>query len=373
MRRSEEQQWIKRDLVNMRQRSASSQDDDAMQYQSDPFARRPSSGSIRPRTQRVAPRLSLPQRPAIIDSTLAEEFPDEPPRPERKPKLAKKPSTQSLVIHSAATSPLDLREPASPADLQIIPRTSPAVPSVKIKQSWFHTSSPRFTFIKLSLIALIVCGVLTATFATAGGGNANLLFHALSSVLPFSAPAAQQPAGQTTIAQRVHAIIQADLNAGYDSKAQHDLWWDSACSAAAMTEVLHAWGVTNVTIGQLIDVMSAHNPPYITSWGGLMSQNAWEYMMNTFNMRATVQMNHGMSYDDIVNMTQNQGIPVVLGVRDSGEMYYPALSVGHFLVVVGGDEAGLRIVDSSLYRITYLPKDELNYLWTGETILIKPA
>ncbi|HLW03414.1 MAG TPA: hypothetical protein VKT82_32515 [Ktedonobacterales bacterium] len=355
----------------MRQRSASSQDD-AMEYQSDPFARRPSAGSTRPRTPKVAPRLSLPQRPESIDSTLAEEFPDEMPQPERQPKRARKPSTQSLVVHSAATSPLDLREPASPADLQIIPRTSPAVPSVKIKQSWFHSSSPRFTFIKLSLIALIVCGVLTATFATAGG-NANLLFHALSNVLPFSAPAAQQQSGPTTVAQRVQPIIQADLNAGYDSKAQHDLWWDSACSAAAMTEVLHAWGITNVTIGQLIDVMSAHNPPYITSWGGLMSQDAWEYMMSTFNMRATVQMNHGMSYDDILNMTEVQGIPVVLGVRDSGEIYYPALSVGHFLVAVGGDEAGIRIVDSSLYRITYLPKNELNYLWTGETIVIKPA
>lgn len=250
----------------MRQRSASYQDD-PMNHSSDAFARRPPSGYPRPRAQKVAPRLSLPQRPAIVDSTLAEDFAEdfqeEAPR-EHMPKHTKKPSTQALAVHASDTSPIALREPASPADLQLIPRTQPVVPAASIKQSWFHTSSPRFTFIKLSLIGIIVFAVLGATFATAGGGNVNLLFHALGSVIPFSAPA--QPASTTTVAQRVQPIIQADLNAGYDSKAQHDLWWDSACSAAAMTEVLHAWGVTNVTIGQLIDVMSAHNPPYITSW-----------------------------------------------------------------------------------------------------------
>lgn len=342
-----------------------------MQDWSDPVARRSPAGNPGSRAQHLAPRLSLPQRPAIVDSTLTETVQDELPPPARKPKRAKTAETQAVTIHTAATSPLDLREPVSAADLRIIPRTSPAIPSVSIKQSWFHKSSPRFTFIKLSLIAVIVLGVLGATFATAGDGNANLLFHALSSVIPFSAPA--QPAGQTTVAQRVKPIIQADLNAGYDSKAQHDLWWDSACSAAAMTEVLHAWGVQNVTIGQIIDVLSAHNPPYITSWGGLMSQNAWEYMMSSFHMRAVVQTNRAMTYNDIVNMTENQGIPVVLGIRDSGGLYYPAFDVGHFLVAVGGSAAGLQIVDSSLYRITYLPYNELNYLWTGETILITPA
>jgi hypothetical protein len=227
------------------------------------------------------------------------------------------------------------------------------------------------TIIKLSLIGIVMVSVLGATFATAGGGaGVNSIFRALESVIPYAAPA--QPVSPTTVAQRVKPIIQADNNAGYDSQAQHDLWWNSACSAAAMTEILHAYGVKDVTIGQIIDVLYAHNPPYITPYGGLMTPDAWNYMMTSFHMKAVVYTNHSLSYDEIVRMTENEGIPVVLNVRDSQQLYYPALSVGHFLVAVGGTAAGLTIVDSSLYRISFLPYDELNYLWTGISIVITP-
>ena len=353
----------------MRQRSASHHDDDALHYRPDSFASNSASGRLHPPSRNVAPRLSLPQRPAIIETTLGEDFVEEPlPQPAQNSRSAKKPSSKALAVHTAATSPLELSEPVSPADLQLIPRTLPAVPNAGIKQSWGHKSSPRATIIKLMLIGLVVFSVLVATFATAGGGSFNALFRSLANVMPFSAPA--QP-GITTVAQRVQPITQADINAGYDSRAQHDLWWDSACSAAAMTEILHAWDIKDVTIGQLIDFMYAHNPPYITPWGGLMSQNAWSYVMNSYRMQATVQTNHGMSYDDVVRMTEVQGLPVVLGIRDSGGRYYPAFGVGHFLVAVGGDSAGLRIVDSSLYHITYLSREQLNYLWDGLTVVIK--
>jgi hypothetical protein len=352
----------------MRHWSDSDPTDDSMSQR---FGSPPTSGRLRSPTRGVAPRLSLPQRQAIVESTLAEEWSEEEPLPERKPKRARRSSTQALMVHTAQTSPLDLAETASPADLQLIPRTSPAIPVARIKPGWFHTSSPRVTIIKLLLIGLVVFSVLGTTFATAGGGKvADALFTALQSVIPFSP--ASQPVGPNTVAQRVQPITQADINAGYDSRQQHDTWWDSACSAAAMTEILHAWGVKDVTIGELIDIMYAQKPPLITPWGGLMTQNAWAFVMSNFHMHATVNTNHAMSYNDVVNMTQNQGIPVVLGIRDSGGRYYPAFGVGHFLVAVGGDASGLRIVDSSLYRITFLTIDQLNYLWDGLTVVINP-
>ena len=352
----------------MRQRSASYQEDDLEHRQSGPFAKQPASTNPRSQARPMTPRLSLPQHPVMVDSTLA----DEAGPSTRLTRRAPKPSSQALVAHSAETRPIDLPEVASPTDLHLIPRTSPVVPNAKIKQSWFHKSSPRMTIIKLSLIGVVMVSVLGATFATAGGGSVtSSLFKALESVIPYSAPA--QPVGPTTVAQRVKAIIQADDNAGYDSQAQHDTWWNSACSAAAMTEVLHAWGIKDVTIGQIIDVLYAHNPPYITPYGGLMTPDAWNYMMTSFHMHAVVHQSQSLSYDDIVRMTVNQGIPVVIGVRDTQQLYYPALSVGHFLVVVGGTAAGLNIVDSSLYRITFLPYDELNYLWTGLSVVITPS
>jgi hypothetical protein len=358
--------------MSMRQRSASYQDEDSLSHQPDPIVRRSSpSGQFRTQTG-VSPRISLPQHRAIVDAALPEDI-DEKALVVRKPKRSPKPSsaTQALTVHTSATSPIVAPEPATPADLQLIPRTLPAVPNVKIKQSWFHKSSPRFTLIKILLIVGVTVSVLTATLATAGGGAVTTFFKALESVIPYSAPA--QPAAATTVAQRVKPIIQADENAGYDSQAQHDTWWNAACSAAAMTEILHAWGITDVTIGRLIDIMYAHNPPYITPYGGLMTPDAWNYMMSNYHMHATVYTNHTFTYEDMVKITEVQGIPVVLNVRDSAQAYYPAFNVGHFLVVVGGDSAGLKIVDSSLYRIQYLPRNEVDALWTGLNVVITKA
>ncbi len=331
----------------MRQRSASEQDDSLNEPfgndQSGPFTSNATASHSRLLARQNGLRLSLPQRALVIDEAPPEEWMEETPH---------------------------CSKPISPADFQLIPRTSPALPSVRIKQSWFHKSSPRVTIIKLALIGLVAFSVLGATFATAGGGSVtNLLFSALQSVVPYS-PATQPD--NTTVAERVRPILQADINAGYDSREQHDIWWNSSCSAAATAEILHAWGIKTVTIGQLIDIMSAHNPPYITPWGGLMSQEAWPYMMSNFHMKAVVHNNRSMSYADIVQMTEQKGIPVVIGVRDSSGMYYPAFSVGHFLVAVGGTSAGLNIVDSSLYRVSYLSYEQMDYLWTGLTVVITP-
>jgi|GEM_PF-1949862 len=355
----------------MRQRNAFNYDADSLHHASDdtPPAISRLSGQARPRARNVAPRFSLPQRPLIIESTLADAPSIDPPQQIRQPARSKKPSTKAIAVVPEPISPLEAQETSSLADLHLIPRMQPAVEAVSIKQSLFHRSSPRMTIIKLSLISLVVFSVLGATLATAGGGRvSNFLFSALESIIPYTP--SSQSAGQTPVVQRVQPITQADLNAGYDSRQQHDIWWNAACSAAVFTELAHAWGISYVTIGQVIDEMSAHSPPYITSYGGLMSQNGWGYISGLYHLHAAIHTNHSMSYDDVVRMTEGQGIPVVLNVRDNGGRYYPAFGVGHFLVVVGGDASGLRIVDSSLYRIKYLPVDEVTYLWTGVSIVI---
>jgi hypothetical protein len=41
--------------------------------------------------------------------------------------------------------------------------------------------------------------------------------------------------------------------------------------------------------------------------------------------------------------------------------------------MTGGDQQGLRIVDSSEYYINYLPVSVFNSMFTGRTIAIVPA
>lgn len=330
---------------------------------------------LRVQASRVAPRFSLPQRPLIVESTLADALEDAPASP---PKSKRHRRTKALAVQpeptaTALTKPLDLAESPSPEDIHIIPSPLPAPGAASRKRRWVrYGPSPRLNILKLSLIGSVLFVVLAATLATAGGGKVvNLLFSAFHNAVPY-APTAPTPAFVT---QRVRPITQANKDAGYDTPQQHDLYWNAACSAASLTEVLRAWGLSSITIGEVIDEMSAHSPPYITSWGGLMSQNGWGFIAQLHHFKATVQYNQSLSYDDIVRLTMQQGIPVIVGVADySGT--YPALAVGHFFVVVGGQSDGMEIVDSSLYRITYLPHDQFESLWSsgrGETVIITPA
>ncbi len=333
-------------------------------------AQQPSRSQPRPLS--MTSRLSLPQRPAIVDSTLADPPSEDTLRHTVEGQPIEARPVPEVPALSTVTAPLDLQEALSDSGLHLIPRAHPAIRHTRFWQSWHHSSSPRMTILKLSLIGIVLFSVLGATLATAGsGGVTQLLFSALGNSAPYNPLA---PSSATPITRLVQPILQADINAGYDSPQQHDLFWNAACSAAVMTEILRAWGVSNITIGRIIDEMTAHQPPYITPWGGLMSQNGWNYIAGLHGFRAKVQLNRSMSYNEIVRTTELQGIPVVLGLRDSAGRYYPAFGGGgHFLIAVGGNAAGLRIVDSSLYRITELTRDQFDYLWTGETVIITPA
>ena len=349
----------------MRQRS-----DSSLSYQQ-PGNKRSSqqSGRLNAQKRSLPPHISLPQRAVIVDSTL-KDVPTDTPRHSAESR-ALTVSTQSASPALPITAPVKAQEPITNADFYLIPRALPSIPGIK---GWRrHTSSPRMTIIKIAIVAAVLFGVLGATLATAGeGGVAQLLFSALDRAGPNSPQTSS--AGSTQITKLVQPIIQAEPDAGYDSQQQHDTFWNAACSAASLAEILRAWGVPNVTIGHVIDVMSEHNPPYITPWGGLMSQAGWDYTAQRYHFQAKVQLNGSLSFNDIIRTTVLQGIPVVLGLRDTYGRDFPAFAGGgHFLIAVGGNSGGVQVVDSSLYKITFLPLDEFNYLWTGETIIITPV
>ena len=349
----------------MRQRSDSYSD-----YQQQGISKsNQQSGKINAQRRSLPPRISLPQRAGMVDSTL-EEVSTSAPQHIAEARAVTLPAKRALPALPTST-PLEVQEQITNADFHVIPRTLPSIPSIK---GWRrHTSSPRMTIIKLAIVAVVLFGVLGATLATAGeGGVAQFLFSALDRAGPYNPLNSTSASAQIT--KLVQPIIQADQDAGYDSQDQHDTFWNAACSAASLAEILRAWGVQNVTIGHVIDVMSEHNPAYITPWGGLMSQDGWDYTAQRYHFHAKVQLNYSLSFNDIIRTTVLQGLPVVLGLRDNGARYYPAFAGGgHFLVAVGGNSGGVQVVDSSLYRISFIPIDVFNYLWTGETVIITPA
>ncbi len=166
-------------------------------------------------------------------------------------------------------------------------------------------------------------------------------------------------------ASRVQAFYQGDPNAGYDSLAQYTLWWQSACSPAALTMALRAWGAP-VRIGQVLDRLIALNA--ITPQDGLLHASALATVAQGYGFQATTFWS--WTLQDVAQMT-NQGVPVLIDVVDAQQQTpYPDFSVGHWLVVtaVSGDQ--VLVSDSSGYHIQSLSLTLFHILFTGIGVVV---
>jgi hypothetical protein len=171
------------------------------------------------------------------------------------------------------------------------------------------------------------------------------------------------------VAQAITSFVKPETQGTrpdlYDSYAQYNDWWDAACSAAVMSEVLTAWSVPHATIGHMIDVMQ----PDISLNGGLLTPHGFIRGAAASGYRADISWK--LTYKQMQYITNVLGLPVIVNVRISYG-YYHFFSGGHFLVMTGGDGQGLRIVDSSEYYIHYLPKDTFDSMFTGMTAVVVP-
>ncbi len=170
-------------------------------------------------------------------------------------------------------------------------------------------------------------------------------------------------ASTTSLVKPETQLKRPDL---YDSYAQFQEWGGAACSAAALSEVLTAYGVRGATIGHEIDELGNYISP---NWG-LLDHHAFAVIAARHGLRADESTS--WTYNQIIYVSQHLGIPVIVNVRITYG-YYSFFSGGHFLVVVGGDSQGLAIVDSSEYYIHYLPKDVFYQMFTGYSAAIAPA
>lgn len=172
-------------------------------------------------------------------------------------------------------------------------------------------------------------------------------------------------------AQRVQPIIQARDQAEYLSTAQFNTYGMSDCAAASLTEVLRSWNVQGITLGSILQEFGSD----ITPAGGLMNQSAFNRVAGYHGFHADVGWNT-FTYDRLVNFVNQQGIPVIIGIKGGGGW-------GHFLVVTGGDSSQVQVVDSSLWMIHSLPRsvfsgstwvDAVNdqVWWSGETVVVTP-
>jgi hypothetical protein len=209
--------------------------------------------------------------------------------------------------------------------------------------------------IGLGLIAICVTLLLSIT----GVGEPSQPLMAF-----FNAQAAG--ANAQSITALVKPLTQGKLVSQYDSVAQYNEYWGAACSAAVLAETLTAWGVKGASIGHMIDELGSTISPS----GGLLTYSGFQKVAGLHQMRSDFRDN--LSYKQMLYITNTLHLPLIVNVRISYGFYH-FFSGGHFLVMTAGDSQGLRLVDSSLYYVTYMPLSVFNSMFTGRTVLLLPS
>lgn len=167
---------------------------------------------------------------------------------------------------------------------------------------------------------------------------------------------------------RVQPMTQMRRVDLYDNRAQFDLWAGAACSAATLAEVLTAYGLPHMTIGRMIRELGSDISP---NWG-LLNYYAFNKVVAKYGLRADVYLEQNpLTYKQMLYLTNTLGIPVVVNMRATTG-YYRFLSGGHILVMTGGDYNTIRLTDSSLYYMKYLPLGTYNQMARHRNVVIVP-
>jgi predicted double-glycine peptidase len=221
-------------------------------------------------------------------------------------------------------------------------------------------SVTRMIFVALAIAAALITGAVHV-------GEAS------QPLMQFNAAAGSGPAVDfiwpvNAVTARVQAQTQGRRVDLYDSVDQYNQWWGAACSAAVLSEVLTAYNVPSITIGKMIDELG---PTYISSDGGLLDYEGFNQVAKQHGFRADLYVERHLTINQMKYLTNTLGVPVIVNVRISWG-YYHFFSGGHFMVLTAIDDQGMRLVDSSLYYVKYMPTGVFNSMFTGRTAVIVP-
>jgi hypothetical protein len=155
-------------------------------------------------------------------------------------------------------------------------------------------------------------------------------------------------------------LAQADPKQ-YSSQNEHDQWADSACSAAAMTEIINAYG-HSYRITDILKVEAGLHE--ITPDLGLLEAKGIDRTMGQFGFKMVPLQ--PATLDNAIAVA-DQGHPIIVSFTNSG--YWPG---GHILVLRGGDTQNVDLADSSRLNETVVSRNQFLQWWNGFTALAIP-
>jgi hypothetical protein len=161
----------------------------------------------------------------------------------------------------------------------------------------------------------------------------------------------------------IHHLVRINQldPAQYNSAQDYSLWAYSACSTAAIAEVVNAYG-HHYRIADILKVEAVLDE--ITPRLGLVEDAGIARTAAKFGFKTN--WGYSLSYDQVV-ATANQGEPVIVGWPPAK---YPG---GHLVVVTGGDSHTIFIADSSLYNRHSLSRAAFMKWWGGLSAIVTPS
>jgi len=212
-----------------------------------------------------------------------------------------------------------------------------------------------WSVITIGLISICILGIYAFNFLF----SHQVLFNLVWFNLPASA-AQTNPQPTYYATQNLVRIGQVDP-AQYSSQQEFKLWAYSACSAAAMTEVINAYG-NHYRITDILKVEAQIGE--ITPQLGLLEDVGIQRTVALFGFKTS--WGYKLSLDQIIN-TANQGRPVIVSFPPS------KYAGGHLVVVIGGDSNSVRLADSSLWNRQAISRSQFLSWWGGFSAIVTPA
>lgn len=152
----------------------------------------------------------------------------------------------------------------------------------------------------------------------------------------------------------VTRVFQRDL-AEYRSPQEAAAWGPSACSAATLTAVLRSRG-SNVRIADIIDRLGRA----IDRQRGLLDRRTLSRVASELGLPNTIRQ---LDYDGLREVVRS-GRPVMTDITNA---QFPD---GHWLVVVGVDDRGVRVVDSSGYNLSWIDRQTWEHSWSRSALVV---
>jgi ABC-type bacteriocin/lantibiotic exporter with double-glycine peptidase domain len=170
---------------------------------------------------------------------------------------------------------------------------------------------------------------------------------------------AGQPPDSGALHHSLMRISQLDPRQ-YDSTREFDIWANSACSAAAMTEIANYYG-GRYRIHDLLTVESRMG--VITPQLGLVEDAGIARTMAFFGFHTS--WGYGRSLDHIIQLAR-QGEPVIVSWPPD---HYQG---GHLIVVTGGKSDDVLLADSSIWNRHAISRAQFLSWWEGFAAVITP-